>query len=80
MHLHVPSRHNFLEESPQSEVHSRALQEGGALHSPKVPTFSVFSALHDSVLGEVRATAPLQMDTMEQLGVDCRCMQSRVHR
>ena len=55
--LHVPSHYSIPEDPPQPELHSRALQEGLALPSPKVPTFSVFSALHDSVLGEVRAAA-----------------------
>ncbi len=57
MDLHVPSHYSIPEDPPQPELHSRALQEGLALPSPKVPTFSVFSALHDSVLGEVRAAA-----------------------
>ena len=82
MHLHVPSRHNGPEHSPQPELHSRALQEGGALPSPKVPTFSVFSALHDSVLGEVRATIhpPCTQIYHSTSCVHCRCMLSSVHQ
>ena len=57
MDLHIPSHFDVPEEPPQPELHSRALQEGAALPSPQVPTFSVFSALYDSVLGEVRASA-----------------------
>ena len=55
--LHIPSHYSVSEDPPRQELHSRGLQEGAALPSPKVPTFSVFSALYDSVLGEVRATA-----------------------
>ena len=55
--LHIPVHHDNPEEPLQPELHSRALQEGATLHSPKVPTFSLFSALHDSVLGKVRFSA-----------------------
>lgn len=55
--LHVPLHHNDPEKPFHPALHSRTLQEEPTLHSPKVPTFSLFSALHDSVLGVVRATA-----------------------
>jgi len=51
--LQVPFSYGYHDDAPQAEVHSRELQEGGNFPTPKVPTFSVFSALYDSVLGEV---------------------------
>ena len=51
--LQVPFYHGYHEDAPQAEVHARELQEGGNFPAPKIPTFSVFSALYDSVLGEV---------------------------
>jgi len=51
--LQVPYYYGYHDDAPRAEVHSRELQEGGNFPAPKVPTFSVFSALYDSVLGEV---------------------------
>ena len=51
--LRVPFNHGYYEDAPQADMHPRELQEGGNFPAPKVPTFSVFSALYDSVLGEV---------------------------
>lgn len=51
--LHVPLHDSSHEDVGDLAVHPRALQEEGNLPAPKMPTFSVFSALYDSVLGVV---------------------------
>ena len=53
--LHVPLHDSSHEDVGDLTAHSRALQGAGNLPAPKIPTFSVFSALYDSALGVVSA-------------------------
>lgn len=51
--LHVPINHGSEPRFAKLARHSRAVLEGSSHPAPKTPTFSVFSALHDTILGEV---------------------------
>ena len=53
--LHVPTNHGSEPNFYKVARHSRAVLESSSHPAPKTPTFSVFSALHDSMLGEVNA-------------------------
>ena len=53
--LHVPTNHGSEPNFSKVARHSRAVLESSGHPAPKTPTFSVFSAMHDTMLGEVNA-------------------------
>ena len=77
--LHVPTNHGSGPRFSKLARHSRATLESSSHPAPRTPTFSVFSALHDTMLGEVSPVPMLcfpdlhSPQLLSSVHISCEC-------